>query len=354
MLPGGVFSASYETDMAIVRTRAQWVALLLVVALILCMPLFASSFWLSWLTSVAIVIVAVLGLHLLTGLCGQVSLGHAAFMGVGAYAAGIIANTYGVNGWLCLPISCLVAGAAGLVFGLPCFRLKGLYLAISTLAASYIIGWCITHYISVTGGTGGLSLEPLSLGGIDFMDRKPFYLLTVVVLGAATLAAKNIQRTAVGRAFVAIRDNEAAAEANGIPVFRYKMLAFFIACCFAGVAGWLYAYANLRIMPGAFSIGESMWWLGMLIIGGMGTTTGVFLGVGVIAALKMLFSNFLIPWVADFLSPAATQQVYVALNLVGLGMLILVFLVLEPRGLYARWEKIKTYVRLYPYAGYYE
>ncbi len=354
MLPGGVFASKYETDMAIVRTPAQWAALLLAVALVLAVPLFASSYWLSWLTSVATVIIAVLGLHVLTGLCGQVSLGHSAFMGVGAYAAAILATRYGVNGWLCLPASCLAAGLAGLVFGLPSFRLKGLYLAISTLAASYIIGWCMTHYMSVTGGTVGLPLQPLRLGAIDFMDRTPFYILTMVILMAATLGAKNLQRTATGRAFLAIRDNEAAAEANGIAVFKYKMLAFFIACCYSGVAGWLYAYANLRITPGAFNIGESMWWLGMLIIGGMGTTTGVFLGVGVISGLKMVFSNFVNPWVAGLLPPASAQQVYLALSLVGLGMLILVFMVHEPRGLYARWEKVKTWLRLYPYAGYYE
>lgn len=354
MLPGGVFSASYETDMAIVRTRAQWVVLLLVVALALCVPLFASSFWLTWLTSVAIVIIAVLGLHILTGLCGQVSLGQTAFMGVGAYAAAILSTRYGVNGWVCLPASCLFAGVAGLVFGLPCFRLKGFYLAISTLAAHYIITWCFNHFWSLTGGTVGIALKPLSLGGIDFGDRAPFYILAIVVLLAATLAAKNIQRTATGRAFVAIRDNEAAAEASGIPVFRYKMLAFFIACCFAGLAGWLFAYANLRITMLNFNLGDSLWWLGMLIIGGMGTTTGVFLGVGVIKGLQMVISNYINPWVAGLLPPTATQQVYVALSLVGLGMLILVFMVFEPRGLYARWEKLKTYVRLYPYAGYYE
>ncbi len=351
MLPAGVFNTSYEREIAIVRTRVQWVLLAAVLAVAAALAFFAGDYWLGWLTRLAAVIVAVLGLHVLVGLTGLVSIGHAAFMLLGAYIAGVVSTHYGLSGWACLPISCVGTGVAGLIFGLPCFRLKGLYLAISTLAASYIITWCLGHYTSLTGGFAGLGVKPLTLGGVDFGDRGPFYLLALVLLLAATFVAKNIQRTATGRALVAIRDNELAAEVGGIPVFRYKMLAFFIACCFAGVAGWMWAYSQLRITPDALRLNDSMLWLGMLIIGGTGSTTGVFMGAVFIRGLQLFFSDYLNPFIANFLPSSLTQQVHVALSLVVLGLIILAFMVLEPRGLYSRWERLKTYYRLYPFSS---
>jgi branched-chain amino acid transport system permease protein len=351
MLPGRVFNTTYEKEIAIVRTKPQWAILAVVLVAAFAVPAFADDYWIGWLTRLAAVIVAVLGLHILVGLCGLVSIGHAAFMLVGAYIAGVLTTKFGLNGWICLPISCLGAGLVGLVFGLPCFRLKGLYLAISTLAASYIITWCLQHYSSLTGGFAGLTLEPLTLGGIDFADRGPLYILALLLLIVATFVAKNIQRTASGRAFVAIRDNELAAEVGGIAIFRYKMLAFFVACCFAGVAGWIWAYSQLRITPDALRLNDSMLWLGMLIIGGMGSTTGVFMGSVFIKGLQLLFSDYINPFIANFLPSSLTQQVHVALSLIVLGLIILAFMVLEPRGLYSRWERLKMYYRLYPFSS---
>ncbi len=348
MLPGGVFSTRYDSDLAILRTRMQWLLLGLGLVLLFTLPLVASSYWLTWLTKLGIVIVAVLGLHILSGLCGQISIGHAAFIGVGAYTVAILTAQVGLNSWLCLPICGLSAGLVGLVFGLPCFRLKGFYLAISTLAASYIIIWCFQHFSSVTGGYTGLPLDPLRLGPIDLRARAPFYCLTMAVMVIAAFFAKNIQRTSTGRAFVAIRDNELAAEVNGIPVFRYKMLAFFIGCVFAGVAGWLWAFSQLRVTPDQFRLYDSMLYVGMLIIGGWGSVTGVFFGAVFLRLLEVIVDYTAPPLAEAF--PGLAQQINVSLGLILLGLVIVLFMVLEPRGLYSRWEKFKAYYRLYPYS----
>jgi branched-chain amino acid transport system permease protein len=349
MLPGGVFSTKYDSDLAILRTKTQWLLLGLGLALLFTAPLFASSYWLRWLTGVGITIVAVFGLHVLSGLCGQISLAQATFMGVGAYAVAILTTRAGLNSWLCLPICGLSAGLVGLVFGLPCFRLKGFYLAISTLAAAYIIVYCIQHlFPSWTGGFMGLSLDPLKLGPIDLGSRAAFYYVTMVIMVLATIFAKNIQRTATGRAFVAIRDNELAAEVSGIPVFRYKMLAFFIGCVFAGVAGWLWAYSNLRVNTNQFGLYESMWLVGMLIIGGWGSTSGVFFGV-IFLRLVGVAIDQASPYLADTF-PSLAQQIYVSLGLILSGLIIVLFMMLEPRGLSYLWERFKAYYRLHPYA----
>jgi len=348
MLPGGLFNTTYQSDLAIVRTRTQWAILALSVSLALIVPLFASRYWLTWLIGLGVTIVAVLGLHVLSGLCGQISIGHAAFLAVGAYTAAIVTARTGINGWLCLPLSGLAAGLVGLVFGLPCFRLRGFYLAISTLAASFIIIWCLQYFESFTGGFVGLALEPLRIGAIDFSDYKTFYFMTVAFVVLATFFAKNIQRTSTGRAFVAIRDNELAAEVSGIPVFRYKMLAFFIGCVFAGVAGWLWAYYQLRVSPGQFRLYDSIWYIGMLVIGGWGSTTGVFLGAFFLRLLELLINEIKEPLTDLF--PAWATQIQVSLGLIIFGLVVIIFMMFEPRGLYHRWEKFKAFYRLHPYS----
>jgi len=348
VLPGGLMTFKYESDMAIVRTRLQWILLCLGLVLLFAFPLTGSGYWLSWLTRLAVTIVAVLGLHILTGLCGQVSIGHAAFIGVGAYVAAVLSTRYGINGWLCLPLSGLAAGVVGVFFGLPSLRLRMFYLAMSTLAASYIIVWCFRNFDSLTGGFKGLSLDPLTLGGIDLGNHANFYLVAMAIMVLATFVAKNIQRTTVGRAFVAIRDNELAAEVNGIAVFRHKLLAFFIGCVFAGVAGWLWAYSQLRVNPEQFRILDSIWYLGMLIIGGMGSTTGVFMGALFLRLLEVAI-DYIIPPLTDAF-PSIATQLHVSLGLILFGTIIVAFMLFQPKGLYFLWLKLKTYYRIHPYS----
>lgn len=342
MRPGGVFDESYETDIAIVRTRTQWFLLFAALVCMFLIPVFADAYWLGWLTKLFITIIAVLGLHVLTGLCGQFSIGHAAFVGVGAYIAAILTTKCGLSGWLCLPLSALATGIVGLLFGLPCFRLKGFYLAISTLAASFIIIWCMRYFASVTGGLQGLDVATLKIGTIDLTYSRPAYWLAAVILIVATHCAKNIQRTSTGRAFVAIRDNELAAEVNGISVFRYKMLAFFICCLFAGVAGWLWANTQMRVTPEQFRLNDSIWYFGMLIIGGMGSTAGVFFGAASLRALQMLIDQ-----IAPMLH---SVQLILALNLVVFSGVIVLFLMFAPKGIAHVWDKVKVQYRLHPFS----
>jgi len=354
MLPSGVLTTNYESDMAIVRTKTQWLLLAVGIGLLFSVSLFASNYWLTWLTRVAIYVVAILGLHILTGLCGQFSIGHMAFLGVGAYVVAVLTSQLGLSGWLCLPLSGLAAGVVGLFFGLPCFRLKGFYLAISTLAANFIIVWLMEHFQwqnaegLTVGGSVGLTVPRLTLAGIDLNSKSAFYCVAIAVVLAATFFAKNLQRTRTGRAFVAIRDNELAAQISGMGLFRYKMLAFFIGCFYAGVAGWLWAYSIRSVNPLQFGLDDSIWLVGMLIIGGMGSTTGAFFGALSFSLLEE-FIDRIRPVLEDAF-PSMALQLNVALSLGVFSIVILIFLIKEPRGLYHLWEKFKLYYRLYPYA----
>jgi branched-chain amino acid transport system permease protein len=312
------------------------------VAFLFSIPLFASDYWVTWLTLLAITIVAVMGLHILTGLCGIFSIGQAAFMGVGAYTVAILTSRYGLSGWVCLPLSALSAGLVGLFFGIPCFRLKGFYIAVTTLAASFIIIWCIQYFREWTGGSAGLAVTPLKLGSIDLRSRAGYYCLTMAVMILATFFAKNIQRTSVGRAFVAIKVNELAAEVSGISLYRYKMLAFFIGCLYAGLAGWLWTYFQWWVTPEQFNIYKSIWYFGMLAVGGMGSTSGVLFGAVFIRLLEVLI---------DHITPLVSiAEFNVSMSLVLFAIVVLAFLIFEPRGLSYRWEKFKTYYRLRPYS----
>jgi branched-chain amino acid transport system permease protein len=354
VLPGGLFSTRYQSDLAILRTKTQWLwlALGLIVAFAV-IPLIATDYWILWCTLLAITIVAVLGLHILSGLCGLFSIGHAAFMAIGAYTVAILTTRYDWNGWLCLPLSALGAGLVGVFLGLPSFRLKMFYLAITTLAGHEIIMWCIGGYepfFEVTGGFTGLRMGDLTLGGIDLTTRGNLYILAAVAVVLATFVAKNIQRSSSGRAFVAIRDNELAAEVSGIAIFRHKLLAFFIGCAFAGVAGWLFAYSQISVRPTLFTLHDSLWYIGMMIIGGWGTTTGVFLGALFINLLEILNSDYLAPWIADVVPSSWAGQIHVSFSLILVGTLIILFLMFQKRGLYGLWEKFKTYYRLLPYS----
>jgi branched-chain amino acid transport system permease protein len=328
----------YRQERAIVRTKWQWTILVLGIVFLFTLPLYAGDYWLVWLTNVAIVIVAVMGLHILTGLCGQVSIGQAAFTGVGAYATAVLTMRTGVNPWLCLPISALSAGIVGLGFGLPCFKLKGFYLAVSTMAASAIIVWFFQYYKGITGGSNGMTVDPLKLGGIDFGNPPTFFLLAAGIMVLATLFAKNIQRTSTGRSFIAIRDSELAAEVNGIPVFRQKMLAFFIGCTFAGVAGWLWAFSILRVTPDQFRMLDSMWYLGMLVIGGWGSAAGVFAGVIFLKLLELVLNDHITPALADAFPYYATQ-IRISTALIINGLVIIAFVMYERQGLIRLWAR---------------
>ncbi len=355
MRPGGLFSTKYASELAIVKTKTQWfflaVALVFSIAII---PVIADDYWLSVLARIGITLIVVLGLHILSGLGGLISLGQGGFVLVGAYIVAILTHHWGLNGWLCLPICAIGSGIAGIIFGLPSVRLKMFYLALATLAAHQIIYWCFTYEgsQSVVGPSHGLSLaeHPLTLGSIDFSSEQNMYILVAIMVAIGTFMAVNIQRSNTGRKFIAIRDNELAAEVSGIWVFRNKLLAFFISCAFAGVAGWLWAYAQMHVSPRDYTIDDGIFFMGMILIGGWGSTTGVFLGVFFLEFLDILMSDHISPWLEGMVSDRWGSQLRTVLGPVVGGLGIILFMKYMPKGLVGVWERFKQFYRLHPYS----
>jgi branched-chain amino acid transport system permease protein len=333
--------------MAIFRTRLQWFLLIGGIVLGLCLPLFVGSYMLTIITTAITAIIASLGLMILTGYCGQLSVGHAAFVAVGAYTSALLVGQSGLSFWIAIPAAGIAAGLVGLIVGLTSIRLKGFYLIISTLAAHFIILYVIVHWTSITGGSFGMSAPAPKLMGINFARPGNYFYIVFVALLIATYVAKNIVRTNVGRVFVAIRDNDLAAEVMGVNLTAYKLLAFFIGCAFAGVGGALAAHARGVISPDTYSLIESFWYLAYLIIGGLGTITGTFFGVIFIAILNNGLGAILASLSVTF--PGASSLL-APLMLVILGLVIVLFLVFEPRGLAHRWAIFKSYYRLWPFS----
>jgi branched-chain amino acid transport system permease protein len=318
-------------------------------ALLLTVPLFANSSVITIMNVMAINIIAVFGLYILTGLCGQLSVGHAAFVALGAFTTAILATRFGLGFWLTIPCAGLVAGLVGVIFGLPSARIKGFYLAMATVAAQFIIIWLIKYPLTpITGGMEGLMLPPAWLGVITLdTPGKLFYLIipVTIIMG---LIAKNIARTRVGRAFVAIRDNDLAANVMGINIYYYKILAFFTGCFFAGVAGSLWSYYMLRVVYDQFTFSSSILYLGMLVVGGLGSSVGAIIGPIVIVALQELV-NIIAPMIGAAL-PAISVSLFAGLARIFYGVVIVLFLVFEPRGINHQWEIFKASYRLHPFA----
>jgi len=347
-LPCGVFQQNYAQDMAIFRTKAQWGILVAFFILLFTFPFFLTDTLLTIAIIIGITVISVHGLNILTGYCGQISMGHAAFMAVGGYVSGILCAKFGWSFFLALPCAALSTGLVGLTFGLPSLKIKGFYLIMATVAAQFIIIWVILQLYSITGGPDGLPVPRPEIGGMVLKSKASYFYLVMIFAILATVVAKNLVRTRVGRAFIAIRDNDLAAEVMGINVFGYKLLAFFIGCVFAGVAGSLLVHYVTYAFPGQFSFLDSVWYLGMLIAGGMGSTSGVVFGV---IALKLL--DYLVTLVGPAIStafPALGNQAAAAIGLFIRGLVIILFVIFEPRGLVHRWELIKTYFQLWPFS----
>jgi branched-chain amino acid transport system permease protein len=347
MLPSGVFNKRPQQDMAIVRTRAQWLLLVAGLIFLATLGLYMAEEWMDWLIMVGVYTVAALGMHIMTGLCGQFSMGQSAFMALGAYTTAFLAGSHGWSPWITLPLAGLVAGLGGLVFGIPALRIKGFYLVLTTIAAQFVIMWAIKQP-SWLGQTYGLEVPGISIGGSELTIAQ-FWWLTLVIVVVMIFLTKNIQRTTTGRKFVAVRDNDLAAEVMGINLFRTKLLAFFIGCFFAGISGWMWAHYNaVRINPDLFNFQLSLWFLSMVIVGGMGSTTGAVMGAVVIMAVDKAVPYFS-KMVADTF-PSLGFNVPAALGLIMFAAVVILFIMLEPKGLYYRLERIKLYYRLNPFA----
>ena len=346
-MPAGLFHENYRTDERIFQT--WFVRVWLIAFLIGCavFPMFASKYMVSTMIEVGIAIIACHGLNLLTGFTGQISLGHAAFMGVGAYTSSILVSQAGMPFGFSLIFAGAMTALIGMIFGIPSLRLRGLYLAMATIAAQFIIEFTIRRWDKLTGGVEGMYVEPGSLGPLHFDDRIHLYYLTFVLAVAATLVLKNIIRSRSGRAFVAIRDRYLAAEVIGVNVFKYRLMSFAVSSFFAGVAGALMAQYLEVITHESFTILQSVDYLAMCIIGGLGHILGGIFGVAFWFILERLLEV-----VTTGLNTAFPDHVtwFVSIREIVFGLVIVLFLIFEPDGLSARWRTIKAYWKLWPFS----
>jgi len=344
-LSSGTFQETYKQDMAIFRTRLQWGLLLVFLVFLLICPWFLSDRILTIMTMIGITIISIHGLNILTGYCGQISMGHVGFMAVGAYVSAILTAKFGWPFWAALPLAGMAAGTAGLIFGLPSLKIKGFYLIMATIAAHFIIIWFVIQLRGLTGGADGLAVPKPKIGSFVFSTKASYFYLVMFIASLATYLAVNLVRTRTGRAFVAIRDNDLAAEVMGINLWSYKLQAFFIGCVYAGVAGALLVHYYGFASVDQFAFMDSVWYIGMLIVGGMGSIPGAILGA---VFLKLL--DELVTLLGPILSVAVAAQAAASLGLITRGLVIILFLIFEPRGLEHRWELIKAYSRLWPFS----
>ena len=348
--PCGNFSEKYEQEITIFETDFGRTAILLgMVILFTVVPFITGPYVLYVINIVGITSIAAIGLNILVGFTGQISLGHGAFVGVGAYAGAIMATSLSLPFWIAVPAAGLITALVGVVFGTPSVRLKGLYLTIATLASQFIIEYILVHWEGLTRGTMGIILPPASIFGVIIESDRSFFFVIFISLIIMTYSAANIIRTRYGRAFIAIRDNDRAAEGMGIPIFRYKLLAFGVSSFYAGFAGALLAFYMISISTEPFNLGLSVEYLAMVIIGGMGNIAGSIFGATFITVL-----NEVLRWLTDFLMNAGVLE-GIRLNVAPLrelvfGAAIVLFILFEPRGLAEVWRIVRSSFRLWPFS----
>ena len=336
-----IFKTDYAQDIKLAKHGGHifWYSLLMLAMLVA--PWVVAEYWLAQMTFVMIYAIAGLGLMLLAGFTGLFSLGHAAFLGVGAYTQAVLTNA-GVPFPVALLGAAALSAAVGFIVGLPALRVKGIYLGMATLSFGFIVEEMLARWESVTGGNAGKHIKAPDVFGWKIETGNEFYFLCLVITVIATLAILNLLRSPTGRAFVAIRDSEISAQSMGIQLSYYKTLSFAISAALAGVAGALYAHKLQFISPEQFNILQSIDLLLMIVIGGLGSVHGAFLG-----AIFLITMPQVIALVKDYLPPAIGQ----APGLQGLvyGVVLVSFVLFEPMGLYGRWLKVRTYLQLFPF-----
>jgi branched-chain amino acid transport system permease protein len=336
-----IFKTDYAQDIDLVKHGGQvfWYGLLLLV--LLAAPWLFAEYWLAQLTFVLIYSIVGLGLMLLAGFTGLFSIGHAAFLGVGAYTHAVLVGM-ALPFPLALAAAGLLSAAVGVIVGLPALRVKGIYLGIATLSFGFIVVEVLARWESVTKGNTGLHVGPPELLGYKLDSAAAFYFLCLAITIVATLAILNLLRSPTGRAFVAIRDSEISAQSMGIQLARYKTLSFAVSAALAGIGGALYAHKLSFISPDQFDILQSIDLLLMVVIGGLGSVHGAFLG-----AIFLISMPQLIALTKDHLPPVIGQAP--GLQAVVYGTVLIAFVLFEPLGLYGRWVKVRTWLQLFPF-----
>jgi branched-chain amino acid transport system permease protein len=348
--PCGSFKTSYHQDLHIFSTDfgRLWMGIGIVL-LFGVVPFISDAYTLYIINNMGIYAIAAVGLNLLIGFTGQISLGHGAFFGVGAYAAAILATRGGIPFFLAVPIARVVAAAVGMVFGLPSARLKHLYLCIATLAGQFIIEYVLVQWDGLTGGAEGIVVPSATLLGIDLGSDRAFFYVIFLSFVLMTWIAVNLIRTRIGRAFIAIRDNDRAAEGMGIPIFPYKLLSFAISSFYAGFAGALFAYYTMSITPEPFNLWLSIEYIAMIIIGGLGSIPGSVFGAVFIVSLNEILSH-----ITEYLMNVGVST-GVAITIAPLrefvyGLAIVLFIIFEPKGLAEVWRIVRSNFRLWPFS----
>jgi branched-chain amino acid transport system permease protein len=336
-----IFKTRYDQDIDLARHGGHrfWYALLL--AALMVAPWLLPPYWLAQLTFVFIYAVVAVGLMLLAGFTGQFSIGHAAFMGVGAYTEAYLA----ARGWplpLSLACSMALSAAVGVGVGLPALRVKGMYLAIATLSFGFIVEEVLARWESVTGGNAGKTVVSAVLFGKPLEGAESLYFLCLFCVVAATLVVLNLLRSSTGRAFVAIRDSEVSAQSMGIQLARYKSLSFALSAALAGLGGALYAHKMQFISPDQFSLVQSIDLVLMVVIGGLGSIHGAFFGAIFLIGMPQLISLG-----KGYLPESIAQAA--GLQSVVYGAVLIAVVMLEPMGIYGRWLKLRTWLELYPF-----
>ncbi len=351
-LPSGIYHEYYRQDHAWWQTRfimAKMILLGLIVFYFI--PYWGGLYLVGVATLIIYTAMGALGVQLLIGYCGQVTLGHAAFIAVGAYTSTLLMLQFNVPYLLSILFGGIAAGLWSVLFGLPSAKVKGFYLIMTSLAAQFVtVDFILTQYVSQIGGRGqAFSLPPgsITIGPIVLDDDIKIYLLGAVLIVILTMAVVNLLRSRVGRAWIAIRDNDIAAETMGINIVKYKLLAFFVAGFIGGVAGAYWVSTLAALSPEHFPWFWSLWLVGVILIGGVGSIHGVFFGslfmVLILEALKFA----LVPLMPFY--PALAMK-FLFIKEAAFGLAICLFLIYEPNGLAYRWWQIKNYFNLWPFS----
>ena len=341
----GYFRTGYAQDLRLVETRTERWTLAVLLIVLLAFPFLASPFLLDLANQVFLAGIGAIALMLLTGYAGQISLGHAGLLAAGAFTAGILFKELNAPFWVTLPAAALVGALLGVVFGLPSLRLRGLYLAVSTLALHFLVVYLGGEYEAKRGFSTGILVDPPTLGSWTIAGGRTWYFILGVALAATLIVCLNLLRSGTGRAWAAIRANETVAEALGIGVAAHKLLAFVISSALTALAGALFAYYRGFVSVEAFSLFLSIQYVAMIIIGGIGSVLGAILGAmfvtlfpyGIEAGLRAL--------------PGAQRYagMLFAVNYAAFGAVMILFLVFEPQGLVGIWRRVQTYFLLWPF-----
>ena len=351
MRPCGDFRTSYKQDNTIFETKTiRWVAIFTIIALCFA-PLVVDGYFITLLIQISYLGIAALGLNILVGYTGQISLGHGAFFGFGAFASAWLNTSFNIPVFLCIPLAGFLTMAVGMMFGAPAARIKGLYLAIATLASQFIIEDFFARADWFSGGASGSMAEPVSLFGFAFDTDQSFYYIALFSLVFMFIWGCNLMRSRDGRAFVAVRDHYLSAEIMGVKLNKYRLLSFGISSFYAGIGGALYAHYLGYVSAEGFTIMMSIQFLAMIIIGGLGSIKGTLMGVIFMVFLpEVLESGVGVMKMTDWGNIPMVVDGLAYIKEMAIGLVIIGFLIFEPEGIAHRWTQIKNYWKFYPFA----